>query len=184
MESVTIKRSTNPFRSLMWLAVTFIPVVLFSYATYKFRRNSDGIVFGIIAFIFLLPAIIDFIANKMIRLKPAIILSEHRLTLSFSKGLYDSFAFLQIFQRGRKKIIRWQNITGFKLMVHYKYLTSYPNEGEGTASTTYSIAKYQLCIENKARNEDFIFSIHDLDRTPGEILLLCNQFLQNYKGVV
>jgi len=69
-------------------------------------------------------------------------------------------------------------------LVHYKYLTSYPNEGEGTASTTYSVAQHQLCVVNKTRNEEDIFFIHDLDRTPDEILVLCNQFLEKYSAAV
>lgn len=182
MESITIKRLTQPYRSLVWLFVTLIPVVLFSYAMFRARRNNYGIAFGIIAMVFLLPAIVDFIANKLIRLKVAIMISEQGLMLSSSKGLYDSFAFLQIFQSQPKKLIQWQNITGFKLLVHYKYLTSYPNEGEGTASTTYSVAQHQLCVENKTRNEDVIFSVHNLDRTPDEILMLCNKFLKKHRG--
>jgi len=182
MESITIKRSTQPYRSLVWLFVTLIPVALFSYAMFRARRNNDGIVFGVIALVFLLPAVVDFIANKLIRLKAAIIISEHGLILSSSRGLYDSFAFLQIFQRQRKKVIQWQNITGFKLLVHYKYLTSYPNEGESTASTTYSVAQHQLCVENKTGNEHVIFSVHNLDRTPDEILMLCNKFLEKHRN--
>lgn len=181
MESIIIKRSTQPYRSLVWLFIVLIPVILFFYAMFRVGRNKEGIVFGIIAMVFLLPAIVDFIANKMIPLKAAIMISEQGLTLSYSKGLYDSFAFLQIFQPRRNKLIQWQNITGFKLLVHYKYLTSYPNEGEGTASTTYSVAQHKLCIENKTRNEDVIFSVHDLDRTPDEILTLCSQFLKKHK---
>jgi hypothetical protein len=181
MGSITIKRSTQPYRSLIWLVVVLIPVVLFSYAMFRSRRSDYGIVFGIIAMVFMLPAIVDFIANKMIRLKAAIMISEQGLMLSSSKGLYDSFAFLQIFQRRRKKLLQWQNIEGFKLLVHYKCLTSYPNEGESTVSTTYSIAQHRLHIENKTRNEDLIFSVHNLDRTPDEILTLCNQFLKKYR---
>jgi hypothetical protein len=181
MESITIKRSTQPYRSLVWLFITLIPVVLFFYAMFRTRGNNYGNAFGIIAMVFLLPAIIDFTANKLIRLKVAIMISEQGLMLSSSKGLYDSFAFLQIFQSQRKRLIQWQNITGFKLLVHYKYLTSYPNEGEGTASTTYSVAQHQLCVENKIRNEDVIFSIHNLDRTPDEILMLCNKFLNRHR---
>lgn len=130
----------------------------------------------------MLPAIIDFIANKWIRLKPAIRISEQGLTLSSSKGLYDSFAFLQIFQPQSKKQVQWQDITGFKLSVRYKYLTSYPNEGEVSASKTYSVAHQQLCVENKTKTEDIIFSVYDLDRTPDEILSLCNQFLKKYRA--
>jgi len=144
------------------------------------HQNNSRIAFGIIAMLFLLPAIVDFSANKLIRLKVAIMISEQGLILSSSKGLYDSFAFLQIFQPQRKKLIQWENITGFKLLVHYKYLTSYPNEGESTVSTTYSVALHQLCIENKTRNEDVIFSVHDLDKSPDEILMLCNKFLKNH----
>ncbi|WP_448633913.1 hypothetical protein [Pedobacter panaciterrae] len=181
---MTIKRSTQPYRSLVWLFVTLIPVVLFSYAMFEAHGNNDRIVFGIIAMVFLLPAIVDFIANKLIRLKAAIMISEQGLMLSSSKGLYDSFAFLQIFQFQRKKLIQWQNITGFRLLVHYKYLTSYPNEGEGTASTTYSVAQYQLCAESETRNEDVIFSVHNLDRTPDEILMHCNEFLKKYRDKI
>jgi hypothetical protein len=175
MKSVTIKRSTQPYRSLVWLFVTLIPVTLFFYASFRSRHNNDGITFGIIANVFLLPAMIDFMANKLIRLKAAIMISELGLMLSSSKGLYDSFAFMQIFQPQCKKLIQWQNITGFKLLVHYKYSTSYPNEGEGAASTTYSVAMHQLCIE-LTRNEEVIFSVHELDRSPDEILTLCINF--------
>jgi hypothetical protein len=179
MEAIIIKRSTQPYRSLMWLFIVLIPFGLFLYAMFK-TNGSDRITFGIIALAFLLPAIIDFFANKIIPLKPAILISEQGLTLSSSKNLYDSFAFLQLFQPRNKKLIPWHNIRGFKLSVNYKYLTSYPNEGEGTASTTYAITRHQLSIESKTVNEDLIFSVHDLDKTPDEILALCNQFLKNH----
>jgi hypothetical protein len=183
MESITIKRSTQPRRSLMLLFIVLIPVALFLYAMLS-THGTDRFTFGIIAMVFLLPAIIDFIANKIVPLKAAIIVSEQGLALSSSKGLYDSFAFLQVFQSRSKKLIPWHNITGFKLLIHYKYLTSYPNEGEGAASATYSVAQHQLCIENKTMEEEVIFSIHDLDRTPDEILTLCNQFLKKFPASV
>lgn len=55
------------------------------------------------------------------------------------------------------------------------------NEGEGIASTTYSVAQHQLCVESKTRNEDVISSVHNLDRTPDEILMDCNEFLKKHK---
>jgi len=164
----------------MWLFVASVPVTLFSYAMLRNFHNHSGMIFGMIAVVFLLPAIIDFIANKVLRLKAAILVSAHGLMVSPSKGLYDSFAFLQIFLPGRKKLIHWQHITGFQLLVQHKYITSYPNEGEGTASKTYSEARHQLCIGQPLENDDIIFSLHDLDRTPDEILAICNQFLREY----
>lgn len=175
METIIIKRSTVPYRSLIWLVVVLLPVTLFLYAMFR-AYPSDYIIFGIIALVFLLPAIIDFIANNIIPLKAAIKISKEGLVLSSSKGLYDSFAFLQVFLPRRRKLIQWQDITGFRLEVNYKYYTSPPGEGE-TASTTYSVARHLLYIENKARNEEVIFSVHNLDRTPDEILALCDQSL-------
>jgi len=177
MESITIKRSTQPYRSVVLLVIVLIPVILFSYAMFD-SRGSSSITFGIIAILFLLPVIIDFIANRMIRLKAAITLSEHCLILSSSKGLYDSFAFLQIFQRRYEKVIEWQKIKELTLSVHYKYPTSYPDEV--SVSTTYSVARHQLCIESNNRNNNIIFSVHDLDEAPDEILRLCNYFLRKY----
>jgi hypothetical protein len=177
MESIIIKREAVPYRSLVLLFIVLIPVVLFLYAMSEAHGTGDTIACGTIAFLFLLPAIIDFIANK-IPLKAAIRISEQGLTLSSSKGLYDSFAFLQVFQRRRRKIISWQNIAGFKLLTYYSYFTSAPTDG--TSSETYSVAKPQLCIKTRTNNEEVIFSLYGLEKMPDEILLLCNQYLEKF----
>jgi hypothetical protein len=102
MESITIKRSTQPYRSVVLLVIVLIPVILFSYAMFD-SRGSSSITFGIIAILFLLPAIIDFIANRMIRLKAAITLSEHCLILSSSKVCTTVLLSCKSFSAGTKK---------------------------------------------------------------------------------
>lgn len=181
MESIIIKRETVPYRSLVLLFIVLIPVILFLYAMSDAHGTGDMIACGTIAFLFLLPAIIDFIANK-IPLKAAIQISEQALILSSSKGLYDSFAFLQVFQRRRKKIIPWQNIEGFKLLTYYSYFTSAPTDG--TSSETYSVAKPQLCIETKINSDEVIFSLHGLEKMPDEILALCNEHLERSSALL
>jgi hypothetical protein len=177
MEPIIIKRETEPYRSLALLLIVLIPVVFFLYTMSEAHSTVDRIVCGAIAFLFLLPAIVDFIANR-IPLKSAIKISEQGLTLSSSKSLYDSFAFLQVFQLRRKKIISWQNITGFRLLTYQASFTSAPTDGTG--AETYWVAKPQICIETKTTSEEVIFSLYGLEKMPDEILVLCNQYLKKF----
>ncbi|HMI04600.1 MAG TPA: hypothetical protein VK541_19065, partial [Pedobacter sp.] len=78
------------------------PVSLFLYAMLS-THGADRITFGIIAIIFLLPAIIDFIANNIIRLKAAIIMSEEGLALSPVRVCTTALPFCRYFCPGAKK---------------------------------------------------------------------------------
>ncbi len=105
-------------------------------------------------------------------------ISDEGLVLSPSRSIYDSFAFLRKFMAGSEKRLLWENITGFRLQIYYKEYTMSPTDGTG--STTYTVPKYHLCVAGKAK-EEVIFSIHGLEKTPDEILALCNRFLSEHK---
>jgi len=182
MGSVTIKRETYPYRSIVLLFITSIPIGLFSYAAYDSIGSSSKLTFSIIAGVFLLPALIDFTANKLLPLKPAITISDKGLVLSLSKGIYDSFSFLSIFQKKRKRLISWQDITVIDITVGYQPIISYPNEGETTVNTRYAKPQHQLRVQNKTRNQPLLFSLDNLEKTPDEILSLCNQFIKKQAG--
>ncbi|MRG45268.1 hypothetical protein GFS24_09085 [Chitinophaga sp. SYP-B3965] len=173
METIIIKRSTDAHReaSLGCLLLVAIPVVGYLYAMFTTNNSHDALAYGIIATVFLLPFLIDFISTK-IPLKAAMIISNEGIALSPSKSLYGSFAFLQKFQARRKKSILWEDITGFSIVIYEGNYTVSPTDGTG--STTYTVPKHQLCIAGKT---NIVFSIHGLDRKPDEILALCNQFL-------
>jgi hypothetical protein len=176
MEAICIKRSTNTNRSILWLLITSIPVALFFYAAYDANKSSDKLMFIVIACVFLLPAIIDFLANKIIPLKTAVMVSEKGIALSASKGIYDSFAFLNFY---RTRQIRWQSITSVNLSVEYSSITSYPNEGESSVTANYSKVHHQLVIRDNTQIEPVVFSLDNLDVRPDKILELCKQFLIN-----
>ncbi|SFD15816.1 hypothetical protein SAMN05518672_101795 [Chitinophaga sp. CF118] len=179
MESIIIKRSTdaNIEASLGCLLVVALPVIGFLYAMLTANHKYDVIAYGIIIIAFLLPSFINFISTK-IPLKAAMIISDDGLMLSPSKSIFDSFAFLRKFQARREKRLLWENIAGFGLVIYNKEYTMSPTDGTG--STTYTVPQHHLCIEGKTKKVEVIFSIHGLDKTPDEILLLCNQFLKEY----
>lgn len=179
MEPIIIKRSpdANIEASLGCLIVVAIPVIGYLYAMFTARHKYDVITFGIIAIVFLLPSFINFIAAK-IPLKAAMIISNEGLVLSPSKSIYDSFAFLRKLQAGREKRLLWENITGFRIEVYYKDYTMSPTDGTG--STTYTVPQHHLCIAGKTKKDEVIFSIHGLEKTPDEILTLCDQFLKKF----
>ncbi|PWV56272.1 hypothetical protein [Chitinophaga sp. S165] len=178
MEPIIIKRSTdaNIEASLGCLLGVSIPVILFLYAMFTARHKYDMIAYGIIAAGFLLPAFISFIATK-IPLKAALKISDEGLVVSPSKSIYDSFAFLQKFTARSEKRLLWENIKEFRLVIYYKEYTMSPTDGTG--STSYTIPKYHLCVTDKAK-EEVIFSIHGLEKTPDEILALCNRLLEEH----
>ncbi|WP_149698760.1 hypothetical protein [Chitinophaga sp. CF418] len=179
MEPIIIKRSTdaNIEASLGCLLAVSIPVTWYLYAIFTARNKYDLLTYGIIAIVFLLPSFINFIATK-IPLKAAMKISDEGLVLSPSKSIYDSFAFLQKFKAGAEKRLLWENITGFRLVIYYKEYTMSPTDGTG--STTYTVPRHHLSIIDKTKKEEVIFSIHGLEKTPDEILALCNHFLKEY----
>lgn len=181
MEPIIIKRSTDAHResSLGCLLIVTIPVLIYLYAMLTARHTRDAVAYGIIAIVFLLPAFIDFISTK-IPLKAAMMISKDGIMLSRSKGLYDSFAFLQRLAAGREKQLLWENITGFSLVVYEGSYTLTPTDGTG--STTYAVNKPHLCIAGKTNKVEVIFSIHGLDKTPDEILALCGQSLKAHRS--
>lgn len=180
MDTIIIKRSSdvNIETGCGCLLAAAIPVILFLYAIFTSNHMRDAAMYGIIAIAFLLPSFISFIAAK-IPLKAAMTLSNEGLVLSPSKSTYDSFAFLKRIQAGREKRLLWKSITGFRLVVYYKDYTVSPTDGTGP--TTYTVPRYHLCIAGKTKKDEVIFSIHGLDKTPDEILILCDQFLKEYE---
>jgi hypothetical protein len=180
MDTITIKRSldANEEASLGCLVVVALPVIGFLYAMFTARHTNDVIAFGIIAMAFLLPAFINYIAIK-IPLKAAMTISYEGLVLSPSRSIYGSFAFLQKIRAGHDKRLLWENITGFRLVIYYKDYTMSPTDGTGP--TTYTVPQHHLCIAGKTKKEDVIFSIHGLEKTPDQILALCEQFLKEYR---
>jgi hypothetical protein len=183
MKPIIIKRSTdaNIETSLGCLLVVALPVIGFLYAMLTARHTHDIVAYGIIAIGFLLPSFINFIATK-IPLKAAMMISNEGLVLSSSKRIFDSFAFLRKFQAGREKRLLWENITGFRLVIYNKDYTMCPTDGTGP--TTYTVAQHHLCVAGKTKKDEVIFSIYGLEKTPDEILALCNQFLKEYGYVV
>jgi hypothetical protein len=179
MDTITIKRSpdANEEASLGCLVVVVIPVIGFLYAMFTARHRNDAVAFGIIAMAFLLPALINFIATR-IPLKAAMMISNEGLVLSPSRSIYSSFAFLKKIRAGRDKRLLWENITGFRLVIYYKDYTMSPTDGTGP--TTYTVPRHHLCIAGKTKKEEVVFSVHGLEKTPEQILALCQQFLKEY----
>jgi hypothetical protein len=179
MESIIIKRSPDAQReqSFGCLLIVAIPVIGYLIAMFTAKYTHDVIAFGITAAVFLFPGCFDLIAT-MIPLKAAMIISDQGLTLSSSKGLYDSFAFWQKFHTKREKLILWENIREFKLMIRNEDFTMCPTDGTGPI--TIITPRYCLYIENKTRKDDVTFSIHGLNKTPVEIWVLCDQFLKKH----
>jgi hypothetical protein len=179
MESIIIKRSPDALRDQSYgcLLAVAIPVIGYSIAMFLTKYTNDGLAYGITAAVFLLLGCIDLIATT-ISLKAAMIISDQGLVLSSSKGIYDSFAFWQRFQSKRQKLILWENISEFRIVIRYVDFTISPTDGTGP--TTYTTPQSQLYIKNKTRKDDVTFSIHGLINPPDEILALCNQFLIKY----
>lgn len=177
MEPIIIKRSTDANReaSLGCLLIVAIPVIGYLYAMLTTRHTHDAVAYGIIAIVFLIPSFIDFISTK-IPLKAAMMISKDGVVLSSSKSIYDSFAFLQKFQASRKKQLLWKNITGFELVIYNGSHTVCSTDGTGP--TTYTVPKHHLCVAGKTNKVEVIFPVHGLDKTPDEILALCDQFLK------
>jgi hypothetical protein len=179
MESIIIKRSPKAQReqSFGCLLIVAIPVIGYLIAMFTAKYRHDVIAYGVTAIVFLLPGCIDLIAT-IIPLKAAMIISDQGLTLSSSKSLFDSFAFWQRFQDKRKKVILWENISEFKIVIYSRDFTV--STTDGTGSTTYTTPEPHLYIEKKTRKDKITFSIHGLDKTPDEILALCEQFFKKY----
>ncbi|MEZ2336240.1 hypothetical protein AB6735_11420 [Mucilaginibacter sp. RCC_168] len=179
MEAIIIKRSPEAQREqgLGCLLIVAIPVIGFLMGMFRSTHTGDTVMYGIIAAVFLLAGSADLVVT-MIPLKAAMIISDQGLTLSSSKGIYDSFAFWQRFMGKQEKLILWQNIKELKLVTRNVDFTASPTDGTGP--TTYTTPQHYLYIEKKTTKEDVVFSIRGLDKTPDEILALCDQLLKKY----